>query len=194
MRTFDVVHDLQLIFRDLLLATSRPAEILTLPDVSTNAAEAVLLTLLDVEVTFRVLGPDGAAARELEVRLSSATGAGVAPVAETDFALIPGVDSDGAIRELKRGTLEAPETGATAIYLVDRLAEFAEERGQLALTISGPGVPGSRSLGVEGLSVEELENLQESRAYYPLGVDVYLVDGSGRLAGLPRSVRVEVVG
>lgn len=193
MKTFDVVYDSQHIFRDLLCATSRPAEILTLPDVSTNAADAVLLTLLDVEVTFRVLGPDGAAARGLEDRLSSATGASVAPVAETGFALILDGDSDGAILELKRGTLEAPETGATVIYLVDRITEFAE-RGQLSLSVSGPGVPGSRSLGVEGLSAEELEDLRESRSYYPLGVDVYLVDGAGRLAGLPRSTRVEVVG
>ena len=138
-----------------------------------------------------MLGPDAAAARELEDRLSGATGASVAPVAETDFALILSGDSEGAIRELKRGTLEAPETGATAIYLVDRLAE---ERGHLSLNVSGPGVRGSRPRGVAGLSVEEREDLRERRVYYPLGVDVYLVDGAGRLAGLPRSVRVEVVG
>lgn len=186
MRTFDAVHDSQRVFRALLRAISRPGEIVTLPETGDGAVEAVLLTLLDVEVTFCVLGSDGA--RELEERLLGATGARTAPVEEANFALIPGGDSNGAMLDLRRGTLEAPEKGATAIYGVKRLAED----GPKPLTLSGPGVSGSRTLDVEGLSAEELEAIRESRAYYPLGVDVYLVDESGRLVGLPRSTRIEV--
>ncbi len=185
MKAFDAVHDSQRVFRALLRSTSRPGEIVALPETGDGAVESVLLTLLDVEGTFCVLGPDRM--RELEERLLGATGARPAPVEEADFALIPGGDSDGAMLDLRRGTLEAPETGATAIYGVKRLAEG----GPKTLTLSGPGVSGSRTLGVEGLSAEELEAIRESRAYYPLGVDVYLVNEAGSLVGLPRSTRIE---
>lgn len=186
MRAFDAVQDSQRVFRALLRATSRPGEIIVLPETGDGAVEVVLLTLLDVEVTFCVLGPGGA--RELEERLLGATGTRAAPVEEAVFALIPGGDSDGAMLDLRRGTLEAPEKGATAIYGVKRLTE----NGPKTLTLSGPGVSGNRTLGVEGLSAEELEAIRESRAYYPLGVDVYLVDEAGSLVGLPRSTRIEV--
>lgn len=86
-----------------------------------------MLTLLDVEVTFCVLEPDGA--RELEERLLDAAGVCTAPVEEANFALIPGGDSDGLMLDLRRGTLEAPETGATAIYGVKRLAEYGGNLG-----------------------------------------------------------------
>lgn len=188
MRTFDAVRDSQRVFRALLRATSRPGEIVALPEAGDGAVEAVLLTLLDVEVTFCVLGPDGS--RELEEWFLGATGARIAPVEEANFALIPGGDSDGGMLDLRRGTLEAPEKGATAIYGVKRLDEY----GPQILTLSGPGVSGSRTLGVEGLSAEELEAIRESRAYYPLGVDAYLVDEGGSLVGLPRSTRIEVGG
>lgn len=188
MRIFDPIRDSQRVFRALLRATSRPGEIVALPETGEGAVEAILSTLLDVEVTFRVLGSDGA--RELEERLLGATGARIAPIEEANFALIPGGDSDGAMLDLNRGTLEAPETGAMAIYGVKRLAEY----GPQTLTLSGPGVSGSRMLGVEGLSAKELEAIRESRAYYPLGVDVYLVDEAGSLVGLPRSTRIEVSG
>ncbi len=132
-----------------------------------------------------MLGPDRV--DELEERLLGTTGARTAPVEEANFALVPGGDSDGAMLDLRRGTLEAPETGATAIYGVKRLDEY----GPQTLTLSGPGASGSRTLGVEGLSREELEAIRESRAYYPLGVDAYLVDEAGSLVGLPRSTRIE---
>lgn len=188
MRTFDAIRDSQRVFRALLRATSRPGEIVALPETGDGAIETVLLTLLDVEVTFCVPGPDRVL--ELEERLLGATGARIAPVEEANFALIPGGDSDGAMLGLRRGTLEAPEKGATAIYGVERLAED----GPKILTLSGSGVSGSRTLSVEGLSAEELEAIRESRAYYPLGVDVYLVDEAGSLVGLPRSTRIEVGG
>ena len=185
MRAFDAVQDSQRVFRALLRATSRPGEIVALPETGDGAVEVVLLTLLGVEVTFCVLGSDGA--QELEDRLLGATGERAAPVEEAVFALIPGGDSDGAMLDLRRGTLEAPEKVATEIYGVERLAES----GSQTLTLSGPGVSGNRTLGVDGLSAEELEAIRESRAYYPLGVDTYLVDEAGNLAGLPRSTRIE---
>lgn len=46
---------------------------------------------------------------------------------------------------------------------------------------------------MDGLLPEAAKALREGRESYPLGVDVYLLDGHGRVAGLPRSARIEVI-
>lgn len=181
--------DAQKAFRALLRAASRPGEVCQLPGAAADCGEEVLLALLDQEVSFRVRSDrDPASAASMESRLAVATGASPAPAAEADFALFHGGGSGGKVLSLKRGTLEAPERGATAVYAV---RGFAGSEA-LTLTLSGPGVPGERDLVVAGLSVQEVEDLRTSRAGYPAGVDVYLVDSEGRLAGLPRSTRMEV--
>ena len=185
-RAFDAVFDAQRVFRCLLQATARPGQLFALPPMRETPIEAVARTLLDQEVTFCVVG---AGASETKESLSLATGARVVPLAEADFILISGAESNGTPLTLKRGSLERPEEGATAIYAVEELSNA----GPLTLEISGPGVAGERRLGIRGLPVAEAEALRESRAVYPLGVDAYLVDEAGRVAALPRSTRLEVI-
>jgi alpha-D-ribose 1-methylphosphonate 5-triphosphate synthase subunit PhnH len=148
--------------------------------------EAVLTTLLDHEVTFCAVGEG---AREAEERISLRTGARIAPPAEADFALALGGDSGGRLRELKRGTLEEPAEGATAVWAVRRLSDH----GHLTLALSGPGVFGERTVRIEGLTASEVEAILLFRSDYPRGVDAYLVDGRGMMIGLPRSTRLRVV-
>lgn len=183
---FDTVFDSQRVFRCLLQAVSQPGKLFTLPPFSCDALEAVARALLDHEVTFCAVGGD---ASEVETGLSELTGARVSPVEEADFALISGGDSAGAMLRLKPGTLEHPERGATAIYAVEELSNS----DTLSLELSGPGVPGRRTLGVGGIERPEAAAIQKTRLDYPLGIDVYLVDGAGRVAGLPRSTRLEVI-
>lgn len=187
MKIFDSVFDSQRVFRCLLQAAASPGRLFALPPAGVEALESLALTLLDHEVTFRMAGEgmDGA-----EERLSRMTGARTVTVSEADFVLISGGDSDGVISRLKRGTLERPEIGATAIYVVKELSN----RGPLTLRLEGPGISGERALGVEGLPAAEITAIQESRSDYPLGVDVYLVDAAERLAALPRSARMELIG
>jgi len=185
LRAFDAVFDSQRVFRCVLQATAQPGKLFTLPPTEAAPPETVALALLDHEVTFCAVGEG---AREVGQRLVRETGSRVVPLPEADFAMISGGDSDGAVLNLSRGTLERPEAGATAVYAVERLGT-----GPLTLGLSGPGISGERTLGVEGLSSREAEAIRESRVDYPLGVDVYLVDGAGRVAGLPRSTRLEVV-
>lgn len=182
---FDTVFDSQRVFRCLLQAVSQPGKLFTLPPFACGPLEAAARTLLDHEVTFRVVGGD---ADDIGESLSRFTGARAASVEEAEFALVVGGDSGGEVAELGRGTLEHPERGATAIYAVRELSNS----GALSLELSGPGVPGTRTLGMEGLARAEAEAIRETRSDYPLGVDVYLVDNAGRVAGLPRSTRLEV--
>lgn len=184
IETFDPVFDSQRVFRCLLQAASNPGKLFALPwEIS---VEAVAQTLLDHEVSFCAVGAQMSGMQE---RVSAATGASVVPLPEADFALISGEGARGEVLNLKRGTLEQPERGATVIYAVERLLTD----GPLTIRLSGPGVPGERTLGVEGLSASEVEAIRESRTGYPLGVDVYLLDEAGRVAGLPRSTRIELV-
>lgn len=186
VRVFDPVSDSQRVFRCLLQATAGPGKLFALPPTVAGALEAVALTLLDHEVAFCAVGAE---AEEAKQRIAGATGARIVPAYRADFALISGGDSGGAMVQLGRGTLERPESGATAIYAVQELSGG----GPLTLKLSGPGVPGERRLGVEGLPAAEVRAIRESRADYPLGVDVYLVDEAGRVASLPRSTRLEVI-
>lgn len=183
--TFDPVFDSQRVFRCVLQATAHPGKLFALPPTGAVPWEALALALLDHEVTYCVAGAES---REGGDRVARLTGSRISPLPDADLAVFPG-DSGGNVLDLGRGTLERPEAGATAIYAVDHLSNA----GPLTLKLSGPGVPGERTLGVDGLSAEEAAAIRASRAGYPLGVDVYLVDGAGQLAGLPRSTRLEVV-
>ena len=183
MKIFDPVFDAQSTFRRLLEATYRPGVLFSLPSTEESAEEAMLLTLLDHEVSFAATG----VAPEISERLKDVTGARLGTPEEVDFVLFGGGDSRGEILEMKRGTLEEPAGGATAIYSVQRLST----RGSVTLSLSGPGVDGVRTLGVEGLIASEVEAVQESRSDYPKGVDIFLVDKAGLVTGLPRSTRLE---
>ncbi len=182
---FDTIFDSQRVFRTLLQAAAQPGKLFTLPPFACRSLEATARSLLDYEVTFCVLGERAVG---VEDRLFQFTGAKASPAKEADFALISGGDSAGETLELGRGTLERPEIGATAIYTVEELSNA----GTLLLELSGPGIPDVRTLGIEGLTRVEAEAIRETRLDYPLGIDVYLIDGAGRIAGLPRSTRLKV--
>jgi alpha-D-ribose 1-methylphosphonate 5-triphosphate synthase subunit PhnH len=144
------------------------------------------MALLDHEVSFAVAGEGARDAQELLLHL---TGSRTAPLSGADFVLVLGGDSWGGLFELKRGTLEDPEDGATAVYAVEEISELAP----LVLRLSGPGIPGERTVRIKGLADAEVEAIRRTRAHYPLGVDVYLVSQAGSVLGLPRSTQVEVM-
>lgn len=186
MRVSGATLRFQRVYRALLRATANPGELVELPNTGVEAYESVLETLLDHEVTFAAVG-EGAS--EMQRKLSLGTGARVVLLREADFALALGGDLRGGLLKLKRGTLEDPADGATAVYSVERLTV----RGPLTLSLSGPGVPEGRTVGVEGLAEGEVDGILEARVGYPMGVDVYLADREGTVVGLPRSTRVEEV-
>jgi alpha-D-ribose 1-methylphosphonate 5-triphosphate synthase subunit PhnH len=187
--------DSQATFRVLLDALSRPGSVHRLPDgvvdVDVPAAVLVPLALADLEVDLAVLepaGPDWAAA------LAEATGARAAAPERADLVLALRPPRPDEIRGLRRGTSDRPDLACRLVLACDRLA--AGDPGgpgpAVQLDLTGPGVDGHAALAVAGVPVETLEALVAVNRRFPLGVDTYVVDTDGRVAGLPRSTAVRI--
>jgi len=84
------------------------------------------------------------------------------------------------------GTLENPELGATLVVRVKSLS--AGRR----LSVSGPGVQGSRQFALSGLNPLWMQQRDEWNSSFPMGVDMVLFD-STHVAALPRTSRVQIM-
>ena len=174
----DPVADTRRTYRALVNAMSRPGSIE--PVAATPADRAVLATLVDEEVTVCTADDLLGDALVAEGRLRGA------PIDSARVIHSSG-STEGAIREAPRGTLKEPSLGATVVYRLEDLGDTAAT----TVRLEGPGIQGSRTLGV-GLPAAELEAIADAQADYPRGVDIVLTT-TDRLACLPRSVTLEVV-
>ena len=100
------------------------------------------------------------------------------------FAVIDGAADEPKLSAFKLGTDQFPDRSTTVIVQVAGL------QGGAAITLAGPGIPGSRTIAPRGLRSGFTDELRENGALYPLGVDVLLTHGE-RLIGLPRSTQIE---
>jgi alpha-D-ribose 1-methylphosphonate 5-triphosphate synthase subunit PhnH len=193
---FDFVQDTQRLFRKILTATSFPGRVVDLgPEAAkietgsavNNALLGCAIVLLDAEATFCTWPRD---AQEHERLISQLTyGRAAAPeAAQFQFVLAGSGAADDALRAASVGTLEEPHRGATLFLEVEEL------RQEGTLSIEGPGVKDSVRIGVEGLGPDWVALRAERCSEYPLGLDLYLVDGAGRLVGLPRTARLGIGG
>jgi alpha-D-ribose 1-methylphosphonate 5-triphosphate synthase subunit PhnH len=109
-------------------------------------------------------------------------------------------ESNGEILKAKRGTLEYPDTGATVIYSICSLSQIPPYpplvkggiRGDLRLTLKGPGINGEISPFLSGVSKREFLYLKEINSEYPLGIDSVFIDSANRIMCIPRSTTIEV--
>ncbi len=200
---FDRVHDTQAVYRQLLAALSRPGELGSiaasaermqeqLPDSRAAACAAALAyTLLDGEVRFAV--------RSAELEQSgwpafvrSRTFSRSAELAEAEFifteGMLPAAELERLVKEAQKGTLLRPEAGATLFVQVDALG-----RGESALSVCGPGVPGERTIPLSGFSSSWIAARAEANAEFPTGLDMVLYTADGLLLGLPRTTRIKEV-
>lgn len=196
--TYDPVFDAQEHYRVLLDAMARPGKInilprmqLTAPAGLTGAAALVGFALLNADVSFFVDGTESAVAtRYLLVNTSSRP----VDAREADFVFAAGSASAMLVESMKKGSLPYPEEGATLVLHVTSLATEPQGLGYgdggLALALHGPGVPGERTFFARGLNATLVEAVQQSNIEFPLGVDVILTDGDGRVACIPRSSRI----
>ena len=184
------VFDAQASFRAIMDAMANPGRIETLsaaPDAPASLAPALAaaaLTLIDQDTPVfldRRLALD----REIAASLSFHTGCRfVDDPASAIFALIGDPQNAPDLAEFAQGTLEYPDRSTTLLFQVERL----DSEGPLRL--AGPGIKGTRSLGAERLPSGFREQLGANRLRFPQGIDLLLCCGE-RLAGLPRSTRIE---
>ena len=194
---FQTSAGLQGIFRVLLDAMARPGTIRSLPSLDENAPSpattgmaAVAQTLLDHEVTFTVVpsavAADPEASSAFVAYIRSVTGCREDALFEADYVFALGTLPAGLAADLKRGQPAYPDEGATLVSLVPSL----DGATGITVHLSGPGVPPGTIARIPGWSADDLASLAEANAAAPLGIDVILVDSTGRLMCLPRSTRI----
>ena len=88
---------------------------------------------------------------------------------------------------MKRGTLEAPEEGATIVYVPDTLVA-PPGPDTITLNLTGPGITDSTRLTIAGIPPAECAAWQ-TLIDFPLGVEIWLAAADGTLAVIPRSTR-----
>jgi len=184
----------QATFRAMLSAMSMPGTV----EVLTNASSAAISTdagwdgvvaiaqsFLDHEVTFHVAVENGSS---LEDAILRRTGARTASLDRAGYVFTDAANARRVIDQAVEGPLEEPERSATVVVRCDSVGE-----GDLALRLSGPGVDGETTLRLGGLDREVIEARNERTGPFPTGIDLLLVDGEGRIAGLPRSTQIELL-
>lgn len=176
----------QRVFDQLLDSLARPGTLAQLefpPGVPPALLPAVALA--DVEVRVAVLD-DGAGWAD---PVHAVTGAPRTSASEADMVVALRPVTAEEVTTLRRGTPYAPEHGARLVVAVERLDA---ETGPLRLALTGPGVPGERTVAVTGLDHTVATALREANGEFPAGVDVHLVAADGVLVSVPRSVRIRI--
>ncbi len=186
MKSAAIHHD-HATFRVILQAMSHPGRTFALPFCGSPARDhaALIMTLgclLDNEVTFSIIEDDDNRVADV---ISFHTGSVRVGISKADFVIAARGRTDGLLASMRRGTLEYPDTGATVIYLID---DIAGEGGRFAM--SGPGIKGTIHPLFTGLATTEMNELREVNTEYPLGVDALFLDAHGRIACIPRSIRI----
>jgi alpha-D-ribose 1-methylphosphonate 5-triphosphate synthase subunit PhnH len=165
----------QQVFRVLLEATARPGRIYALPSDLEDCPGflTILASLVDNTVSLHD------ATRGLSQREWNFLQARQEPPDTAGFILASG--AEGPYYTPAVGNLECPERGATVIVAVASLG-----RGSQRMSCAGPGIEARHTFQVQGLSPLWIQAREKWNAWFPLGVDMYLVDHCQVLA-LPRT-------
>jgi alpha-D-ribose 1-methylphosphonate 5-triphosphate synthase subunit PhnH len=186
----DQVFDAQVSFRAVMDAMANPGRVEKLaiaPDAPAGLAPALAaaaLTLIDHDTPV-FLDHAFAQDREIAASLSFHTGCRfVDDPSRAAFALVGDPARCPDLARFGQGTLEYPDRSTTLFIQVERLD------GEGGLVLTGPGVKGARNLAAAPLPSAFGDQLRANRQRFPQGVDLLFCCGD-RLAGLPRSTRVE---
>lgn len=134
--------------------------------------------LLDLETSF--FTPDDALEQAL-LRTTARLGS-----AETaDYHFYPSLDNLTHLKFAKVGDMLYPDRAAT-------LAIGCTIGHGTTLRLTGPGIADSETITVGSLP-EELWQERKRRSSYPLGWDIFLVDGN-QIIGLPRTTSIQQLG
>ncbi|MGB3329230.1 MAG: phosphonate C-P lyase system protein PhnH [Thermomicrobiales bacterium] len=192
----DPIRSAQQTFRRVLDALAQPGQVQQLaahPALAGTFGDrphlrwpaSLLLMLVDHEVSLAVTLATGG--EELESAVRRRTRVATSPVERAD-TIVCDVDTltPDLVTAIRRGSLEYPDDGAILLLLVDDLLAG----GQRSVTLSGPGIDGTRRIALPGFTPETLAAREEAVAAYPMGIDILILDRQGRLIGLPRTTVV----
>ena len=175
-------------FRALMWALSYPGQTQTLPLVADPRSIAALAacarvgrTLLDLETSHFTND------RELGIELAR-TGSAAQPAAQAAYIFFPRwTEADvPLVEQANIGDEVYPDNGATLI--IGCQLNPRDALGASTLQLSGPGIQSEQTLKVAGLPSSFWE-LRERRIRYPLGLDLFLLDGP-TVVGLPRTTHI----
>ena len=186
MHTFDEVFDSQGIFRLILTAMSNPAKTVNIKEFSNkmfgNTPDflAVAIALLDNEVSFYTCGNE-----ELAYEIVLLTLSKIEKIENADFIFVLDLSMLPKVIECSKcGTLRDPHKSATVVVKID-------DRKDVLLTLSGPGIDKTTAL-YTSLAVKEALELRDNQFYeYPQGVDFIFIADNGELFAIPRLTRTE---
>ncbi len=102
---------------------------------------------------------------------------------DAEFAFVDLAHDALDLARFAQGTPEYPDRSTTIIIKVESLT------GGPALTLAGPGIPGTRALEIPGLPADFTAQWAANAARSPLGVDLIFVTNEA-VIGLPRSTRI----
>jgi len=181
--------DTQKIFRNLMLALSYPGRVVNVasdtmyPGILYPETMDQILTLLDAEVTFHLVGEDEETEQEIKIRSLSKS----APLEKADYIVIPYSEREKTaeiLRKVKYGSLLDPDQSATVFI------ESAKVAQPNVLTWMGPGIKENIQVGISDQELW-LQARNEVVAEFPFGIDLFFVGKDKGLVGLPRTTEVK---
>jgi phosphonate C-P lyase system protein PhnH len=167
-------------FRAVLTALSQPGRAFDGPlvdgvDAARRTATLAIEAIWDAGTPMHFTGP------VLPLRFEAR---GVAPDA-AGVLVVEGPLEPALVIAAKRGSEELPEDGATIVCIAGAAV-------RTRALLSGPGIDGERT-AVLPFAPAVLAARAEACARYPLGIDLVAFGRDGRIVGLPRTTRVEVL-
>jgi alpha-D-ribose 1-methylphosphonate 5-triphosphate synthase subunit PhnH len=185
----DPVFQSQGAFRALLAALAEPGTRQVVaggvmpPDGLQAATATALLTLADYETPIWLPAAlrDGPAGAWLRFHCGAAL---VTEPGKAAFAVIDGLSEEPALAAFDPGSDQFPDRSTTVIVQC-----LALDGGE-AVTLTGPGIAGSRVVAPAGLRAGFWTEVAANNARYPLGIDLLLAHGDAAI-GLPRSTQIE---
>ena len=159
-------------FLAMMWALSHPGRIQTLEAAAPFVAIAT--TLLDLETSY--FTPDEALKAEL-----ARTGARALEPERAAYHFYPELTAWDSLEKASPGTMLYPDTAATLVI-------GCKLGAGNTFTLSGPGIQTTQPAQIQ--VDERLWTLRQRVSRYPLGWDIFFVDGN-QLLGLPRTTQIK---
>ena len=167
-------------FKNSLEALARPGELQQVTPLFGSGLLAMASILLYSEVSYFY---DGSLDFEL---IQAVCGARNTSRDEADYLFFDSPDHTDLI-QVKTGTAESPEQGATLLFACSGLTGDTTR-----VRLSGPGVDGAKEINLP-VTESFIYRFTEKNESFPMGIDLFLLSSQDTILGLPRTTAVEVI-